>query len=498
MKFDFEMLQPEKWNEYILTNIFVMFFIVLIILYEIYFSYMNSKEMEYLKPYYFLMLLLLFPISWLISYVQIFYDSKLSYLKKGFIVYLISSVVFTIIIELFNTIVEIIAKERKRSKHKDDKYAEEQEDIKEETTDNMFVNFCKKFVDSDLPIVKGIDKSSIRYIMYVIYSLIFISSYYAYTSYEGNEIPSFTKGIGWLLSQPFNFINYSEDSFINFFSMINVSHLLKVFIIFAISFITILFSVFLSVDNGNIQIYNLPEILNDDTIDNLFTYDTVINVVLTGVIILLGYISYPSIKFLLNSLNAYDGLFGIYLKCLLVLPLFIIFMFTDIIYFIPFISYLFTNTDYYESIVSIKLFLLITFILVCFSTPIILFILQLITETGIFGISTLNTGNILSFVGSLLFILFIIGLFSAGVLNEWYKDNTMYKLYAALIISIFCGLIIGFTTNYKVITSLIKTLYNIVLYLVVPFIPIILCIFTIIRMTWKFNVNKSLLRKTDG
>ena len=53
MKFDFEMLQPEKWNEYILTNIFLMFFIVLIILYEIYFSYMNSKEMEYLKPYYF-------------------------------------------------------------------------------------------------------------------------------------------------------------------------------------------------------------------------------------------------------------------------------------------------------------------------------------------------------------------------------------------------------------------------------------------------------------
>ena len=82
MKFDFEMLQPEKWNEYILTNIFLMFFIVLIILYEIYFSYMNSKEMEYLKPYYFLMLLLLFPISWLISYVQIFYHSKLSYLKK--------------------------------------------------------------------------------------------------------------------------------------------------------------------------------------------------------------------------------------------------------------------------------------------------------------------------------------------------------------------------------------------------------------------------------
>jgi hypothetical protein len=280
--------------------------------------------------------------------------------------------------------------------------------------------------------------------------------------------------------------------------MINVSHLLKVFIIFAISFITILFSVFLSVDNGNINIYNIPDILNDNVMNNLFNYDTVINVILTGVIILLGYIAYPTINFLLKSLNVYDGLLGIFLKCLLALSLFSIFMLTDIVYFIPFISYVFINTEYYESIVPIKLFLVLTFILICFSTPIMLFILQLITETGIFGISTLNTGNILSIVGSGIFILSIIYLFSAAVLYEWYKDNTMYKLYAALIISIFCGLIIGFTTNYKVITSLIKMLYNIVLYLVVPFIPIILCIFTIIRMTWKFNVNKSLLRKTDG
>lgn len=498
MNLDFEMLQPEKWNENILTNIFVMFFIVLIILYELYFSYMHAKEMEYLKPYYLLMLLVLLPLSWLLSYVQIFYDSKLSYLKKGFVMYLMSSVIFTIIIELFNTIIEILAKERKRSKHKDDKYSEDDSDIKEETTDNMFVNFCKKYIDSELPLFKAIDKSSIRYIIYTIYSLIFISSYYVYHSYESNEMPGFTKGIGWLLSQPFNLINYTEDSFINFFSMINVSHLLKVFIIFAISFIAILFSVFISVDNGNIQIYNLPEILNDDTIDNLFTYDTVINVALTGIIILLGYISYPSINFLLKSLNAYDGLSGIYLKCLLALPFFMIFMFTDIIYFIPFISYLFTNTHYYESIVYIKLFLLITFILVCFSTPIMLFILQLITETGIFGLSTLNTGNILSIIGSVLFILFIILLFSAGVLNEWYKDNKMYQIYIALIISIVGGLILGFTTNYKLITSLITMVYNMIMYLGVPFIPIVLCIFTIIRMMWKFNVNKSLLRKTDG
>ena len=199
MNLDFEILQPEKWNENILTNIFIMFFIVLIILYELYFSYMHAKEMEYLKPYYLLMLLALLPLSYLISYIQIFYDSKLSYLKKGFIMYLISSVMFTIIIELFNTVIEILAKERKRSKHKDDKYSEEEEDKREETTDNMFVNFCKKYIDSELPLFKAIDKTSLRYIIYIIYSLIFISSYYAYHSYETNEIPGFTKGIGWLL-----------------------------------------------------------------------------------------------------------------------------------------------------------------------------------------------------------------------------------------------------------------------------------------------------------
>lgn len=492
MNKDFELLQADKWNNNILTNIFVMFFVVIIIIYELYFNYMNNKEMEYLNPYFFLMLLILFPMSWLISYVKIYNSNSISSFNKGYIIFLIVPVLISLIIEIFNTTIEIITKERKRSKHKDNKFEEEAEDKKEETTSSTFINYCKNFIDSNLPLMKGIDKATIRYIIYLIYGLICTSTYYAYHAFGSNEQPSFTQGIGWLLSQPFNLLHYFEDSFIKMFEIINISHLLKVFIIFSIAFITILFSFFISFKDGNLEIYNIPNIINNELLDNLFTYDTVFNVISLFVLIISGIMSYPFIK-------EFNAIMPTSLKILLIILLAVIFLFSNASLYIPFVSYFFINTESYNGIVATKLMFLLLFLLVCLTTPIILFILQLLTETGIaMVLNTLNVNNILYTVASAVFFISFLLLFSSSMVNEWYKDNEVYKLIISLIITISVSLLFGFSTQYKVFSTIIRSLYNIVMFLVVPFAPILLLVISIIRMIWKYRINKSSLKKTDG
>ena len=275
----------------------------------------------------------------------------------------------------------------------------------------------------------------------------------------------FTSWIGWLLDKPYSFIHDTETAWHSFTNNIAMTPLLKTVALYCITFIIMLFGVFLRIQTGNIKVVNVVE--------NVFNRDTA----LFFACLLLCGISWLGIGFVF-AFNKISN------------PAVIKYSFLSILIGIFGIMFGMLRKTMSEVGIQKLIMFLKSAVISLLGTPVLIGIMQIISE--IFGQSL----HSLSFPYAILLgsSLFLILLFS--VFFRIHTDSFNNLLVNALMICMAVSLFISLTPTYLMFTNLYNLLTIVAEGLLVYIVPVLLIVLSLMMLIYSFNAHQMI--KTDG
>ena len=316
--------------------------------------------------------------------------------------------------------------------------------------------------------------------------------------------------IRWLLNQPYQIIHNLDLLWHFFVDRIKTTPLIKSFSAFCVSFIVIFFGAFIRIPySRNIRKYSPMDRFDIINIEHTFTgvFDRNIDdyrCLSLFVLCLLVCMGFSSIlyfyRFFFDPKVSKNILFG-------VLSVFSIILFS---------SMFAKREDLFPDSYSVKklVFFLLCIIFASVGTPVVLGLLQLLTEAGLLtmiqkcwlwlyctfsstsecvstSLTTLNYKGVLEILGSLIFIVLLFTLYGLGVDKDWIGNDSgkNMRMFNAVLITMSVSLFIALSTHYNMGTALYTFIKRIMEFVIVYLAPITVVILSIVKIIYAQQVH---------
>jgi hypothetical protein len=316
----------------------------------------------------------------------------------------------------------------------------------------------------------------------------------------------FVNNIRLLLSLPLKFINGIEEKWLEQMNRIQTTPLVKSFSFYCMSFIIFFFGVFVRIprqywkfkgtDRFNIINMETPFPRRFDR--NVDQYRNLSLFVLSGLLCLV----FACIMYFLNS---FLQLSNTLLQLILTTVTAIIFG-----------SMFGKSKEILPDATSVKS-LIFFFLCIVFSllgTPVVLGVLQLFTEIGLFerpiklfvnmfnmqisSAKTLNVGSLLTVLFSLIFVFLLFFMFGFGMKQDWIGNHNgkPMQMFNVVMVCMALSLFIGLSTSYPVSNLLYNSIKNIMEIVLVFIAPIAIVVLSVVQFLFAFK-NQEKYQKTS-
>lgn len=313
--------------------------------------------------------------------------------------------------------------------------------------------------------------------------------------------------IKWLTSQPYRFLENIDNGWLYYMERINTTPLVKAFFMYCIVFIVLIFSFFIRIPKAvhknpskfapieRFKIVNIESPFPAVFERNLDKYRCLAIAFFCMILIFL-------LALVMYLLHSFFNVPKVFVQGVLFVGA------------ILFIACLFgKRKEAFPDSNSVKklVFFLLSVIFGFTGTPVVLSVLQLFTEIGIFsGIQqffmnmyatytgnpesftpskTLNTGNVLSILTGVIFTVLTFMIYGLGVDNNWLSnvDGKPFLTFIAVLICMGVSLFMALTTAYPLLSTLF-TFFHKIAQLVLLFVaPLAILIFAVIQFAFAFK-----------
>lgn len=321
------------------------------------------------------------------------------------------------------------------------------------------------------------------------------------------------KTIRWLLNQPFQFVNNFDTIWHYYMNKINTTPLIKAFGMYCVVFIVVFFGAFIRIPvmkdprkhhpMDRFQIINMesafPQVFERNIEDYrslaLFFFCSILSICL-GIFM---YFITKGFK-LLADINVPS----IVSKVVLTIG--------TIMFFSIFFA---QRHNILPDSFSVKklIFFLLCVVFSLLGTPVVLAILQLFAEMGLFSfvqkiymffacmgktectyssIRTLNTDSILSIVASIVGFILLFTMYGLGVDKKWISNDSgkSFLMFNVVLVTMAISLFMALSTQYKLGTALYTYIRTIIEYVLAYVAPLGIMIFSIIQLIFAFENYK--------
>lgn len=312
---------------------------------------------------------------------------------------------------------------------------------------------------------------------------------YIQESYLQKDNTGFIRNIRWLLTLPKLFIQTIETKWMSQMDRIRTTPLVKSFSFYCITFIAVFFGIFVRIPirphrykiMDRFNIVNMESPFPQKFERNIHSFRDFSMFVLCSLIsIVLAIIMYTFGK----STSMSKGILQ---------------FLTSAFVIIIFASMFGKKFDILPDSASVKslIFFFLSIVFGLLGTPVILGILQIFTETGIFELPikafsemlgtpisyarTLNVGSLLNVLFMLIFLFLTFFIFGFGMKNNWVSNDNgkSMTMFNVILVCMALSLYVGLSTSYPISTllySMIKNTMEVVLIFIAPLALVILAI----------------------
>ena len=478
--FEDSFLNTENYTTKVLSNSGFLSFVVVMVLYIIGYTYTYDSDSLYFANLFLLLLLCLFPLTWVKDYFES--GSVLQGLGKTMsmvTLYKVVSVLAVILIEVIYHGTNLINYEQIRQNRVESKM-QKSNTVYPEKSLNYFVK----------------DGRVLMFIAFAI--LIDMAGETYFYSMNPTNLSGFMKGFGWLFQQVYYGFYFLEKYLQGIIESAGTSPLFSSFIIYSITFLTIFFGVFAYFKGDSLYFNQSNGITYAPNLFGAFFYrnheyiGSTIDWLRSILLFVGGFVSLTLVG-VKDQTSSAIGAFLISWLIETIINSFSVFerlMIAECKVFGEFCGQS-------ELSSKVKVFAVYSFVFALSMIPILLALLQFLSELGLFSLpsklmgsafgNTLNSGNTLYYTSFAILAVLFICIFFSGVKMGWIMNDNILKLMNALLICNVISLIMGLSTKYSLLTGLYKLFMNLKWYFML-IVPLFLVISSLIKLAvYAFN-----------
>lgn len=325
---------------------------------------------------------------------------------------------------------------------------------------------------------------------------------------KDQDLSSFVRTIRWLLDQPYVIIKNLEDIWRTFTNKFQTTPLIKAFGMYCVVFLSVFFGAFIRIPKlkhplahapiDRFRVINMTTPFNKIFDRNLQDYRDMATFFLTIFVLFFVGILIAMLSYFVPSTPRK-------------VPMFMM-LIAIIIFFATFFA---KREEIFPDSLSVKkwIFFLLSVVFGLIGTPVILAIMQLFTEAGLFTIftnmyssltsfwsgtrtysdvRTLNTGGLLQYLAFAVFIILTFVVYGLGTTENWLDKHRgkSFLMFLSVLVCMAISLFMALSTHFSMTMGLYNVLKTLIENVLVYLAPLTIVVLSIIQLVFAFQNHR--------